>query len=260
MSRTALLVLAAIMLASAVSGQTVSITGPSRSELTEGAKYMLTWSAGSAETVNIAITGTRTPLGQQSRGDFLIPIAKGVSAAQGEYSFTQPWIDAISIRVIVNGYAGGKRILSGERTYRFRPAALDGKTPDGIYLDLHARANQRLYTQKDGCITHVYFCSSSEAYLWLPPNRHIAGPHDHAGVFKVLDKSPDHWSELYKVRMLWAMHYLGGHYIHATSPNLYRYLGTPASHGCNRLTRYDAYQLYQMTPIGTRVEVIGPNG
>jgi len=56
------------------------------------------------------------------------------------------------------------------------------------------------------------------------------------------------------------MRYLSGHFIHATSPNLYKFLGEPASHGCNRLTKTDAKALYDATPLGTRVEVIGPNG
>jgi len=76
----------------------------------------------------------------------------------------------------------------------------------------------------------------------------------------VLEKKRSHWSTLFNVRMPWAMRYHGGHYIHATSPNLYRLLGRPASHGCNRLTHRDARELYQTTPLGTRVEVVGPDG
>ncbi len=260
MNRIALLVLIAILLSAAASAQTISITGPSVSELTEGHRYTLTWSGGPAETVNIAIVGTRTPLGQKSRGGFLIPVAKGIPASQGEHPFTLPWVDSIAFRIVMNGYIGGKQVSRGGRVYHFRPAALSGKTANGIYLDLHARTDQRLYTQKGGRITHVYMSSSSEAYRWEPLNVHPRSPHDHAGVFRVIGKSPDHYSKLYHVHMYWAMNYLGGHYIHATYPNLYKYLGTPASHGCNRLTRYDAYNLYQMTPIGTRVEVIGPKG
>lgn len=248
-----------LLIAGASCAQTIYLTGPEQPELTQGKTYSLDWSAPGAETVNVAITGTRTSLGTRSRGGFLLPIARGVSAALGERSFVLPWIDAISFRVIVNGYdASGKQASSGERSYRFRPAVLADRPKDGIYLDLHARVNQRLYVQKAGLITHVYICSSSVNYLWLPPNEHPGKPHDHEGVFSVLDKSPDHYSKLFQVHMRWALHYLGGHYIHATSANLYKDLGRPASHGCNRLTREDAHELYEMTPVGTRVEVIGP--
>lgn len=60
--------------------------------------------------------------------------------------------------------------------------------------------------------------------------------------------------------MRYSLRYHGGHYIHATTRNYYSALGQPASHGCNRLTLEDARALYLMTPIGARVEVIGPSG
>ena len=142
----------------------------------------------------------------------------------------------------------------------FRPVVLEKRAADGIYLDLHKRTDQRLYVQKNGKLVKAYLSSSSENYLWLPPNRHLNKPHDHAGVFRVLSKEPDHMSRLFAVHMRWAMRYLGGHFIHATNRNLYRNLGRAASHGCNRLTLYDAKQLYDATPVGTRVEVIGPGG
>ena len=240
-------------------GQAVSVSEPRQAELVEGKTYSIEWLAGGGETVKIKINGTRTPLGKASRGDFSIVVAENVSAAQGTYSFVLPWIDANEFKIRVEEYDGsGHLIASGDHGYSFRPEILADRLLDGIYLDLHLHVNQRLYVQKDGKITKIYISSSSKKYHWLPPNRHIPEPHDHAGVFKVLSKETDHWSDEYEVDMYWAMRYLSGHYIHATSANLYRYLGRPSSHGCNRLTRYDAQEIYKATPVGTRVEIIGP--
>ena len=47
----------------------------------------------------------------------------------------------------------------------------------------------------------------------------------------------------------------GSHGIHATSPGLYCYLGSPASHGCIRQHRADAQKLYGMVSVGTPVYV-----
>jgi lipoprotein-anchoring transpeptidase ErfK/SrfK len=249
----------ALSVAPAAWAQEIVITWPGERELVEGRTYTLEWLAGGASTVNILIDGMRTPLGAKSRGPFVIVLATGVPAAEGEYEFVLPWIDVIEFRIKIKGYdPSGYQVSIGERSYAFRPAVLADRTADGIYLDLHERTNQRLYVQKDRRITRVYLSSSSENYLWTAPDRHLKKPHDHAGVFKVLEKRRTHWSRLYQVQMPWSMRYHVGHYIHATSPNLYPLLGRPASHGCNRLTREDARELYEMTPIGTRVEVIGP--
>ena len=232
-----------------------------KSELTEDHSYHVEWSAAGVETINVVIQGERTPLGGKSRGSYEIVLLNGVPAVNCECTFTMPWVDSIAFLLKVRGYDGSGHLISvGEQKYSFRPKVLANRFDDGIYLDLHLRKNQRLYVQKDRVITRACLSSSSENYSWYPPNVHPKKPHDHAGVFKVLSKDPDHWSELYDVRMYWAMRYLAGHFIHATYANLYKYLGQPASHGCNRLTKVDAKALYSSTPIGTRVEVIGPNG
>lgn len=239
----------------------MSISWPNRQSLTEGNIYTISWLATIGETVSITASGKRTPLGTTSRGNFSIPIAKKVPAVQGEHSFKLPWIDAGKFTIRAKEYdSAGRMVASGEREYEFRPLVLANRTKDGLYLDLHASKNQRIYVQKDGRITRVYISSSSENYRWLPPNKHIPQPHDHAGVFQVLQKNPSHWSSLYNVSMPWSMRYLGGHYIHATSKRYYKLLGRPASHGCNRLSRYDAQQIFNATPVGTRVEIIGPGG
>ena len=210
--------------------------------------------------MTITASGVRTPLGGESRGDFEIPIASDVPASAGIISWTVPWIDSVTFTLNLKGYdASGSRIAQDHREYGFRPAVLAGKMADGIYLDLHEQTHQRLYIERGGHIVKAYLSTSSRNYYWLPPDVHIDIPHDHAGVFHVLGKEPVHWSSLFQVEMPWALRYLRGHFIHATYPEQYFALGTPASSGCNRLTYEDAEELYQSTPIGTRVEIIGPN-
>lgn len=256
-----LLVALILVFCAPASAQDLYINGPEQAELTEGQTYTAAWNAGGAETVDISVCGTRTPLGTKSRGPFEIVIARGVSAVQNESSFTMPWIDSVKFALRIIGRGGaGEKVSAGEREYRFRPAVLANRADDGLYLDLHQKVNQRLYAQKDGIITRAYISSSSMKYSWKAVNVHPETPHDHAGVFSVISKSPKAHSRQYDVDMPWAMQYLSGHFIHATSPNLYSRLSRPASHGCNRLTREDARELYDATPIGTRVEVIGPRG
>ena len=241
--------------------QEIYLTPPPREELTEGRSYHVEWSAAGAVTVNVILQGERTPLAGKSRDSFGLVVLEGVPAVNCECTFTMPWLDSIRFTLKAKGYDGSGHLVSvGQQEYRFRPKVMANRLDNGIYLDLHLRKNQRLYVQKDKVITRAYLSSSSENYSWYPPNVHPKKPHDHAGVFKVLSKDPNHWSELYEVRMYWAMRYLSGHFIHATTPNFYRLLGQPASHGCSRLTKTDAKALYDSTPLGARVEIIGPEG
>lgn len=257
---TFLLVLILFVSASA-HAQSISITRPDSDVLTEGSKYNITWTSKGVDKVIIIVYGERTPVGAVPRGVFRDVISDGVPADNGFVQWKVPWIDSDTFFVKANGYdSAGKLVASTERGYNFRPAILKNRKADGIYLDLHKRTDQRLYVQKDREIIHIYLTTSSENYYWVPRNVHPKKPHDHAGVYKVLEKSPDHYSKLFKVHMFWSMRHLGGHFIHATSRNLYRDLGQSASHGCNRLTKYDAHELYKNTPVGTRVEVIGPRG
>jgi lipoprotein-anchoring transpeptidase ErfK/SrfK len=79
----------------------------------------------------------------------------------------------------------------------------------------------------------------------------------HGEMGRVFGKDPDAFSHEYQVHMLWwlAITSSGSHGIHATSPNLYDYLGEPASHGCIRQTVSDAHSLYERVSVGTRVYV-----
>lgn len=251
--------LCVLLLASAAFSQSLTVSGPSHSVLAEDETCTFSWNAGGMETVNIVLEGTRTPLGKATRGKFSIPIANRIPAPVGEFTYIIPWIDSDRFSIVFKGYdSNGGLVATSSKTYGFRPAILADRPLDGIYVDLHHRVNQRLYVQKNERVSRIYICSSSQNYCWLPSNNHPDGPHDHAGVFKVIQKSPVYRSQEFDVDMHWAMRYLSGHFIHATSKRLYKYLGRPSSHGCNRMTISDAQQLYEMTPLGTRVEIIGP--
>ena len=256
-----ILVILALLFAEAAFGQSISITGPNRAAMLEGEIYRIAWTASGVTSVSVVADGERTPLGTESRGSFSYTIAESVPARQRSVEWTVPWIDSVKFTIRVKGYnSAGQQVTETKRRYGFRPATLANRMADGIYLDLSSRENQRLYVQKNYRIIEAYISSSSHSYNWRPSGSHIPSPHDHAGVFSVLTKSRLHWSTLFNVEMPYAMRYHGGHFIHATSPNLYKYLGQPASSGCNRLTLHDARKLYHSTPIGTRVEVIGPGG
>ena len=242
--------------------QQITIISPNRRAMLEGVQYRINWKASEqVESISVVVYGTKTPLGSESRGDFSIIVAESVPADMKGVEWTVPWIDSVAFFIKLKAFdSKGEQIEVTERGYGFRPQIMAHRMADGIYLDLHKRANQRLYVQKHYDITHAYLSSSSRDYYWLPPNRHINSPHDHAGVYSVLEKKLLHHSRLFDVDMPFAMRYHTGHFIHATFPNLYINLGGPASSGCNRLTEEDAKELYYSTPLGTRVEVIGPGG
>lgn len=239
----------------------LALIGPDREVLAEAQTYDIEWNASGIDTVSINAYGDRTLLGGRSRGTFNISISKPVPASRGKATWKLPLVDARKFRLRIAGYnSEGKQVRSVSREYQFRPVVMANRAKDGIYLDLHTRNNQRLYVQRDGRITRVYLSSSSEHWEWQPRNFHPGRMHDHGGIFKVIQKERNHYSTLFQVDMPYAMRYHGGHFIHATSPNLYHNLGAPASAGCNRLTLEDARELYTQTPLGTRVEVIGPEG
>jgi hypothetical protein len=260
-TRIAVFTITLIFLAGAACAQSIAITGPDRDGVVEGQTYSITWSANGIQSVSLVAQASRTPRGTTSRGQFEIAIAEGVPAADGSASWEVPWLDTVRFRIRAKGYnAQGQEVAATERLYNFRPAVMAERLEDGIYIDLSSETNQRLYMQRDYRLTRAYLTTSSENYLWRPPCSHIRTPHDHAGVFSIIEKKRSHWSELFQVEMPWAMRYHRGHFVHATSPNLYGGLGTASSGGCNRLTDHDARELYRMTSLGTRVEVIGPDG
>ncbi len=85
------------------------------------------------------------------------------------------------------------------------------------------------------------------------------------GEFKVLSKNTRAWSRAGHLWMPYWMHFSGrGHGIHELPewPGGRKegesHLGKPASHGCVRLGVGSAKEIYEWTPIGTRVVVVKP--
>ena len=73
------------------------------------------------------------------------------------------------------------------------------------------------------------------------------------GSFAVFRKEARSWSVPYKVWLPWATYFVGGVAFHEY-PDI---PVVPASHGCVRTPRGDARWLYDFTPIGTPVVVLG---
>ena len=79
-----------------------------------------------------------------------------------------------------------------------------------------------------------------------------AGGATPAGTFRVFRKERMSWSVPFSVWMPWASYFVGGIAFHeyADVPTY------PASHGCVRVTRYDARMLYDFAAYGTRVDAL----
>jgi len=73
------------------------------------------------------------------------------------------------------------------------------------------------------------------------------------GSYRVFRKEQRSWSVPYKVWLPWASYFVGGVAFHEY-PDVPPF---PASHGCVRVPRWDAQWLYQQTPTGTPVTVLG---
>jgi lipoprotein-anchoring transpeptidase ErfK/SrfK len=73
------------------------------------------------------------------------------------------------------------------------------------------------------------------------------------GSFRVFRKEQQSWSVPYKVWLPWASYFVGGVAFHE-SPDV---PPAPASHGCVRVPVGDAKWLYDRTPVGTPVTVLG---
>ncbi|MEK7061938.1 MAG: L,D-transpeptidase [Patescibacteria group bacterium] len=115
-------------------------------------------------------------------------------------------------------------------------------------------AKQRLYAYESENLKWVMVCSTASTGTNLPPDENMDEIHNHIGLFSVLGKQKNRYSILAKVAMPFALHYHGGHYIHATQET--GLLGTPASHGCVRLRHSDAKQLFEWAKVDDQINII----
>lgn len=79
-----------------------------------------------------------------------------------------------------------------------------------------------------------------------------AGGGTRPGTFRVYSKSPNSWSKPFKVWLPWASYFDGGIAFHG-------YPDVPvvaASHGCVRVPMKFAREVYNLLPLGSRVDVI----
>ena len=115
-------------------------------------------------------------------------------------------------------------------------------------------ASQKLTaTNKSGAVVRICKVSTAKTGRNLPVGAVSSAPHNHIGTFSVLSKEKCHWSKTFGVPMHWALRFTGGHFLHQTSKSNSRRLGTPASHGCVRLSAIDARWLYDHAPVGAVV-------
>ncbi|MEN6372231.1 MAG: L,D-transpeptidase [Armatimonadota bacterium] len=227
-------------------------------QLAEGKTYDITWTSDGLSKVSVEAMGNLISRPGAPRGRFDIVIGEDIPAKQGKVTWLIPFLDTIRFTVYVNGYSSeGQLMATDSKDYLFRPEILRNRTANGIYVDLRNPDRQRLYRMHNNIVTNAYLTSGSRSGVFLTKYQDSPMPHDHVGVFRITYKNPMYWSNEYQVWMTHAMNFWKGHFIHGTYPSEYRLLGHPASSGCIRLDRTDAKELYDITPIGTRVEIFG---
>lgn len=111
---------------------------------------------------------------------------------------------------------------------------------------------QRLRAYENDNLVMEFLCSTASTGIIVGTDTNPEDPHDHVGDdFTILDKDRDKFSNTYQVPMPYALHYFGGHYIHATDE--VAKLGQRASHGCVRLSIEDARQLFDWARVNDRI-------
>lgn len=234
----------------------IKLVAPTSAQLVEGQTYYIKWGGTGASSVTITAEGILTSRPSAPRGPFSLTIAENIPAEQGAVAWLVPYLDTVSFTVHITGFdSNGQAVGQDYKTYNFRPLILSNRKANGIYIDLTNPARQRMYVLRNKVLIRAYLTSGAYTHVAIPRPGRLSTPFDPVGVFRVIRKIPMYWSNEYQVWMTNALQFYQGHFIHGTYPSEYQYLGKPASHGCIRLDRTDAKELYDMTPIGTRVEI-----
>lgn len=223
------------------------------SQVAEGVVTFVWHTAGPIARVKLSYSGERCQLGGNSRGIFSGELATVNNT--GIARVRVPWMDGIHFTLRLTGYeASGRSLAATEARYELLPEVCQGKSPHALVV---SKPRQRLYYLRDGRIVRMHVVSTAARGSWTPEMSPGSYDRKRGAMGRVFSKSPAPVSRLYQVVMRYylAITSSGSHGIHATSPNYYRRLGGPASHGCIRQHLADARALYQLVPVGTAVYV-----
>ncbi|MFP3905032.1 MAG: L,D-transpeptidase, partial [Armatimonadota bacterium] len=226
------------------------------SEIVEGSSVTFQWlSAGPIKQVRLYYYYSKCRLAGRSRGN-QGKLITDKTLNKHQYTWDSvPWVDGKSLRARIAGFdEDGTMIAEDEIGLRYRPKEFTNLPANCIAV---LKRKQRLYCFADGVIRRMHLVSTARYPYHTPPMHPGAYDRRRGAMGKVFYKDPCAWSRMYECQMpYWmAITSTGSHGIHATSPQYYSRLGSPASHGCVRQHRADARKLYQMTPVGTPVYV-----
>jgi hypothetical protein len=110
--------------------------------------------------------------------------------------------------------------------------AFSGTAQAGVRIDINLNAQRMTVTTPDGDVRHWAISSGRTGYRTIRGN------------FRPQTMKTYHWSRKYGGHMPHAIFFKGGFAIHGTDAE--SRLGAPASHGCIRLSRANARELFGM--------------
>ncbi len=222
----------------------------------EGRPVTIRWlSSGPISKVRLYISYELCELAGRSRGSYGKVIGDMIANENQMVWEKAPWMDSASFRLRIAGYdEGGNQLATDEIGLHFRPAEFV-HLPDTCIAVL--KRKQRLYLYNNGQVRLMHIVSTARGGMVTPKMRPGSYDRKRGAMGKVFRKSTNAWSRSYSC---WMPYWLqitssGSHGIHATSSPFYRYLGSPASHGCIRQHKTDAQTLYNLVSVGTPVYV-----
>jgi lipoprotein-anchoring transpeptidase ErfK/SrfK len=124
---------------------------------------------------------------------------------------------------------------------------LFGATTQGWSASLVARidiSSQTMTVSRNGRVIHRWRVSTARPGYWTPRGSWSPKRLHRMWYSRKYDMSPMPYSIFFK----------GGYAIHGT--NYVKSLGRPASHGCVRLTNWDAQELAKLVSVGVTVEFV----
>jgi hypothetical protein len=223
----------------------------------DGDTMTLKWeTAGPVAAVRIQYHGEKIKLGGKSRGEFDGVLNEGkIWGNTRSTTWKVPWLDGTAIYLRIVAFDGdGKQLAEAERKVALLPREFKKLPKTCIAV---SKRLQRLYYFVDGEIKRAHIVSTAAAGHYTPTMKPGSYDARYGHMGKVFNKAENPMSQQFQVKMPWwlAITASGSHGLHATSPNLYYRLGSPASHGCVRQHYADAHALYQAVSVGTPVYI-----